>query len=145
MVRGKRKAPGPALRPGTCPGAKIGPVLLDLHDAIRRAQQCRQTLHTLGISRKQWMEIVQDVDPDMRFLARPQELDVVIVLLEKAGKPLDREVLVRALLVQGGSSRQVRDCLQGYLRNGSLKLHPGDKIGLPEWSTRSQAVLHSAT
>ena len=136
MVRGKRKALDPAS--GPCSGAKIGTVLLDLHDAIRNAQQCRQTLHTLGISRKEWMEIVQDVDQDLRFMARPQELDVIVALLEKAGKPLEREALVRALLVQGGSSRQVRDCIYGYLRNGSLTLCRGDKIGLPEWSTKSQ-------
>lgn len=136
MVRGKRKALDPA--PGPCPGAKIGTVLLDLHDAIRSAQQCRQTLHALGISRKEWMEIVQDVDQDLRFMARPQALDVIVALLEKAGQPLGREALVRTLLEHGGSSRQVRDCIYGYLRNGSLKLYRGDKIGLPEWSTRSQ-------
>ena len=136
MVRGKRKALGPA--PGPGPGAKIGTVLLDLHDAIRSAQQCRQTLHALGVSRKQWLEIVQDVDPDMRFLAQPQELDVIVALLEKAGKPLGREVLVRTLLMQGGSSRQVRYSIHDYLRNGSLTLHRGDKIGLPEWSTTPQ-------
>jgi len=136
MVRGKRKALGAAS--GPCPGAKIGTVLLDLHDAIRSAQQCRQTLHALGISRKEWMEIVQDVDQDLRFMARPQALDVIVALLEKAGKPLDRETLVRALLVQGGSSRQVRDCIYGYLRNGSLTLYRGDKIGLPEWSAKTQ-------
>jgi len=138
MVRGKRKEPGPAPRLGPCPGAKIGTVLLDLHDAIRRAQQCRQTLHALGISRQEWMEIVQDVDPDLRFLARPQMLDVIVVLLEKAGKPLGREEVVRTLLVHGGSSRQVRDLIHGYVRNKSLILYRGDKIGLPEWSTRSQ-------
>ena len=113
-------------------------MLLDLHDAIRSAQQCRQTLHALGISRKEWLEIVQDVDPDMRFLARPQLLDVIVALLQKAGKPLGREALVRTLLVQGGSSRQVRYCIHGYLRNGSLTLFRGDKIGLPEWSATSQ-------
>jgi hypothetical protein len=134
MVRGKRKELGPAPRGGTCPGAKIGTVLLDLHDAIRNAQRCRQTLHALGISRKEWMEIVQDVHPDLRFLARPQMLDVIVALLEKAGNPLGREVLVRMLLVQGGSSRQVRDCIHGYLRNGSLMLFRGDKIGLRKWA-----------
>lgn len=137
MVRGKRKAQGPA--PGSSgSGAKIGAVLLDLHDAMRRAQQCRQTLHALGISRKEWMEIVQDVDQDLRFMARPQALDVIVALLETAGKPLGREALVRALLMQGGSSRQVRDLIHGYLHNKSLVLYRGDKIGLPEWSVRSQ-------
>ena len=137
MVRGRRKLES-ATWPGPCPGTTIGTVLLDLHDAIRSAQQCRQTLHALGISRKEWLELVQDVDPDMRFLARPQVLDVILTLLEKAGKPLGREALVRTLLVQGGSSRQVRYCIQVYLRNGSLTLFRGDKIGLPEWSTTSQ-------
>jgi len=138
MVRGRRKAPKPAPLRGPCQGAKIGTVLLDLHDAIRSAQQCRQSLHALGISRKEWMEIVEDVDPDLRFLARPQELDVIVALLEKAGEPLDRATLVRALLVQGGSSRQVRYSVHRYLRNGRLTLYPGDKIGLPEWSTTSE-------
>jgi hypothetical protein len=110
-------------------------VLLDLHDAIRNAQRCRQTLHALGISRNEWMEIVQDVDPDLRFLARPQVLDVIVALLEKAGKPLGREALVRTLLVQGGTSRQIRYSIHGYLRSGSLTLYRGDKIGLPEWAT----------
>lgn len=136
MVRGRRKLE-PALMPGSCPGAKIGTVLLDLHDAIRSAQQCRQTLHALGVSRKEWMEIVQDVDPDLRFLARPQVLDAIVELLEKVGNPLERAALVRMSLVQGGSSRQVRYCIHRYLRNGILTLYRGDKIGLPEWSTRS--------
>ncbi|MGH9637026.1 MAG: hypothetical protein ACRD72_19525 [Candidatus Angelobacter sp.] len=138
MVRGKRKEQESATRPGPCPGAKIGTVLLDLHDAIRNAQQCRQTLHALGISRKEWLEIVEDVDPDMRFLARPRLLDVIVALMEKAGKPLGRETLVRTLLVQGGSSRQVRYSIQGYLRSGSLTLFRGDNIGLPEWSAASR-------
>lgn len=137
MVRGRRKLE-PATRPGACPGTRIGPVLLDLHDAIRNAQQCRQTLHARGISRKEWLDLVEDVDPDMRFLARPRLLDVIVSLLEKAGKPLGREALVRTLLVQGGSSRQVRYSIQGYLDNGSLTLYRGDKIGLPEWSAKSQ-------
>ena len=112
MVRGRRKLE-PAARPGPCAGTKIGAVLLDLHDAIRNAQQCRQTLHALGISRREWLELVEDVDPDMRFLARPRLLDVIVVLLEKAGKPLGREELVQTLLMQGGgSSRQVRYSIQ---------------------------------
>jgi hypothetical protein len=138
MVRGRRKEPEPAPRRGLCPGAKIGTVLLDLHDAIRRAQKCRQNLHDLGVSRKEWLEIVQDVDPGMRFMARPQGLDVIVALLEKAGRPLGRDELVRTLLMQGGSSRQVRYCIHGYLRNGSLTLYRGDKIGLPEWSATSR-------
>jgi hypothetical protein len=81
------------------------------------------------------MEIVQDVDPGLRFLARPQVLDVIVALLEKAGKPLGREALVRTLLVQGGTSRQIRYSIHGYLRSGSLTLYRGDKIGLPEWAT----------
>jgi hypothetical protein len=137
MVRGRRKEQEPAPRLGSCPGAKIGTVLLDLHNAIRNAQRCRQALHALGISRKEWQEIVQDIDPDMRFLARPQVLDVIVALLEKARKPLDREALVRTLLLQGRSSREVRDCIHGYLRNGSLTLYRGDKIGLRKWSTTS--------
>lgn len=137
MVRGRRKEPEPAPLPSPCQGAKIGPVLLDLHDAIRSAQQCRQTLHAVGISRMEWMGIVEEVDPDMRFLARPQELDVIVALLEKAGEPLDRATLVRALLLQGGTSRQVRYSIHRYLRNGRLTLYPGDKIGLPEWSATS--------
>lgn len=134
MVRGRRKEPEPAPRHSPCPGAKIGTVLLDLHDAIRSAQQCRQTLHAVGISRKEWLELVQDVDPGMRFLARPQMLDVIVAVLEKAGKPLGRETLVRTLLTQGGSARQIRYCIHGYLRNGSLTLCRDDKIGLPEWA-----------
>jgi hypothetical protein len=138
MARGRRKEPKPAPLHGPCQGAKIGAVLLDLHDAIRSAQQCRQTLHALGISRKEWMEIVEDVDPDLKFLARPQALDVIVALLEEAGKPLDRAALVHALLAQGGSSREVRYSVHRYLRNGRLTLYPGDKIGLPEWSTTSE-------
>jgi len=138
MVRGKRNEPDPASGRGPGSGIKIGTVLLALHDAIRSAQHCRQTLHALGISRKQWLEIVQDVDPDLRFLARPQILDVIVTLLQKAGKPLGREALLRTLIAQGGSSRQVRYCMHEYLRNGSLRLYRGDKIGLPEWSATSQ-------
>ena len=113
-------------------------MLLALHDAIRNAQQCRQTLHALGISRKEWLELVHDVDPDMRFMARLQVLDVIVALLEKAGKPLDREALVRTLILQGGTSREIRSFIHEYLRDGSLTLHQGDKIGLSEWSTTSE-------
>jgi hypothetical protein len=137
MVRGRREA---AAQRGACRGEKIGAVLLDLHDAIRSAQQCRQTLTTLGVSRKEWLEIVQDVDPDLRFLARPQVLDGIVALLDKAGEPLARETLVRKLLSQGaGSSRQIRNCVHVYLRTGVLTGYRGDKIGLPEWGTESQA------
>jgi hypothetical protein len=65
-------------------------------------------------------------------------LDVIVAVLEKAGKPLGREALMRTLLVQGGSSREIRYCIHGYLRDGSLTLYRGDKIGLPEWNTTSQ-------
>lgn len=135
MVRGRRKGLEPARR-GSCPGAKIGAVLLDLRDAISSARQCRQTLNALGISRREWLAIVQDVDPELRFLARPQALDGIVALLEKAGEPLLREALVRKLLLQGaGSSRQIRNCIHVCLRTGILTGHLGDKIGLPEWST----------
>jgi hypothetical protein len=109
-------------------------VLLDLRDAIRYAQQCRRTLKDLGVSRKKWLEIVQDIDPGLRFLARPQMLDEIATLLEEAGKPLGREALVQELLAQGaGSSRHIRNCIHAYLNNGNLTLYQGDKIGLPEW------------
>jgi hypothetical protein len=69
---------------------------------------------------------------------RACRLDVIVAVLEKAGKPLGREALMRTLLVQGGSSREIRYCIHGYLRDGSLTLYRGDKIGLPEWNTTSQ-------
>jgi hypothetical protein len=137
MVRGRRE---PASQRGACRGTKIGTVLLDLRDAIRSAQQCRQTLTVLGVSRREWLEIVQDVDPEMRFLARPQALDGIVALLEKAGEPVSRETLIRKLLLQGaGSSRQIRYCIHVYLRIGVLTVHRGDKISLPEWDTEFQA------
>jgi DNA-binding winged helix-turn-helix (wHTH) protein len=55
----------------------------------------------------------------MRFLARPRLLDVIVALMEKAGKPLGRETLVRTLLAQGGSSRQVRYSIQGTCAAGA--------------------------
>ena len=43
---------------------------------------------------------MKDIDPHLRFMARPQLLDAIIVYLQSAGGPVDRDQLAHELSAQ---------------------------------------------
>jgi hypothetical protein len=134
MPRKRQKKRGLHGAQKPCQGAKIGAVLLALEDVIHRAERCRQKLTRFGFSQKRWQEIVNDVDPDLRFVARPKILDAIITFLHSTGKPLKKEFLVRELTAQGaGHPRRIRQSITNNLRNKNLALNSKNEIGLPEW------------
>lgn len=133
MARERRKEMTIAYRDaGEPPAASVGELLLELRDALHRAQRCRLVLQRLGYSHRQWQEIVKDIDPELRFALRPQVLDAIISHLQGTGKPVNRNALTRLLHTQQvGSLQRIRHVITLNLRNGNLLLHPRNKIGLP--------------
>ena len=133
MVRGKRKEPKSDLgQTGHPMGASAGKLLLDLRDALHRAKRCRVALGGLGYSSEQWQEIVRDVDPELRFMLRPQVFDAILVYLESVGKPVSKDALIRTLHAQAaGTPQRIRQSITLNLRCGNLRPYPGNKIGLP--------------
>jgi hypothetical protein len=126
-------------RNSACRSTRIGALLLDLHSALRRVELCRRALNNMGFSQRRWQEIVNDLDPDLRFLVRPKLLDAIVSYLDSAAEPVCRDVLVRELTAQGaGLLLRVEHSIAANLRNQSLVLYPDDKIGLPEWKTSIQ-------
>ncbi|HEY7403661.1 MAG TPA: hypothetical protein VIB39_09080 [Candidatus Angelobacter sp.] len=124
---------------GKAPAASVGELLLDLRDALQRAQRCRLALQGLGYSHKRWQEIVRDIDPDLRFALRPQILDAILSHLQGAGKPVNRKALTRILHMQEvGTLQRIRQAITLNLRSGNLLLYPGNRIGLPAWKGREQ-------
>jgi len=114
-----------------------GPLLLDLHDALQRAERCRVALLGLGYSRENWQEIVRDVNPELRFVLSPQLLDRTITYLESVGRPLSRKSLTRALHLQGaGTLQRIRQSITSNLRSGNLAHCPDYKVGLPAWKEK---------
>lgn len=114
-----------------------GPLLLDLRDALQRAERCRLALLSLGYSREHWQEIVLDVNPDLRFALRPQLLDRIISYLESVGRPLSRKALTHALDLQRAAPLQrIRQAITFNLRSGNLAYFPGYKVGLPAWKAK---------
>ena len=131
MANRKRK---PRRRQQACRSARLGALLLKLHHGLRKVELCRRELKELGFSDRRWQEIVNDVNPEMRFAVRPRLLDAIVDFLESAAEPVPREVLTRELTAQGaGLLLRVRHSIATNLRNKSLALYPDDKIGLPEW------------
>ena len=129
MVRGKR----PTLREKEVRQGRIGMVLLDLRSAILKAERCRRTLTFYGLSDRRWLEIVKDIDPNLRFMARPQEMDAIVVYLESAGEPVTRSQLVNEMAQRGiGTMERIRQVIRFNLQTGKLKLFPDHRIGLPK-------------
>jgi hypothetical protein len=133
MATGRRKQSRRRREQG-CRAARIGDLLLDLHQGLRKIEECRRELKDLGFSHERWQEIVNDVDPELRFGLRPKMLDEIVKYLQGAAEPVRRDVLVRELAAQGaGLVVRVRQSIAAHLRNKSLTLFPDDKIGLPAW------------
>ena len=117
--------------------SNVGVILLELHHALRTAERCRVTLRLLGYSQKRWQEIVRDVDPELRFMLRPQMLDYIITYLQSAGKPVSRKALAEILNSQGaGPVMRIKQAITVNLRSGNLKRFGENKIGLPTWSAK---------
>lgn len=142
MVRDRRKQPQrkPARvrgKSGQPLAISVGTLLLDLHDALHRAERCRLALLSLGYSREHWQEIVRDVNPELRFVLSPRLLDRTITYLESVGRPLSRKSLTRALHLQGAATLQrIRQSITLNLRSGNLTHFPGYKVGLPAWKEK---------
>jgi hypothetical protein len=114
--------------------SNVGALLLDLRNALQQAERCRLALIGLGYSRTRWQEIVKDVDPELRFVLRPQILDAIITRLQSVGGPVERRQLVRDLIAQGaGVPQRIKQSISQNLRAGNLVLCAGNKVALPEW------------
>lgn len=119
--------------------SSVGVLLLELHKALRTAERCRVALKKLGYSQKRWQEIVKDVDPELRFMVRPQILDSIITYLQSTGHPVNRKTVAQVLNAQGsGSVMRVKQTITSNLRSGNLKLFGGNKIGLPAWASKEK-------
>jgi hypothetical protein len=141
MVRERPKVPEVSLGSENAPlASNVGALLIDLRNALQQAERCRLALRDLGFSRERWQEIVKDVDPELRFVLRPQVLDAIVVYLQSAGKPVKRPTLIRGLNTQGaGTLQRIQQSITIHLRAGNLVLFPGKKIGLPAWMDMSSA------
>src|SRR5215467_2359520 len=136
----RKKLPNPELRlsNGTA-AARVGPLLLELSRALREIERCRITLKAMGFSQKRWQEIVNDVNPELRFVLRAQMLDPIVAYLKSVGKPVERNQLQRALYKQGaGPMQRIRQSITTNLRAGNLTLHSGNRIGLPAWKKKAE-------
>jgi hypothetical protein len=115
----------------------VGPILLDLRNALRQAERCRRALSNMGYSRQRWQEIVNDVDPELRFMVRPKMLDKIIIYLRSAGEPVDRNLLIQDVSVQSAVAlRRIRQIVTANLHNTNLELYGDNKVGLPEWKKK---------
>jgi hypothetical protein len=124
---------------GSPMAANVGVILLELHHALRTAERCRVTLRLLGYSQKRWQEIVREVDPDFRFMVRPQILDHVITYLQSVGSPVGRKKLAAVLNSQGaGQLMRIKQAITANLRSGNLKRFGGNKVGLPTWTVQEK-------
>jgi hypothetical protein len=118
--------------------ASVGSILLDLRDALQKAERCRLALRRLGYSQKRWQEIVRDVNQELRFILRPQLLDAIVLHLESVGEPVGRKTLALRLHAQAaGSLVRIRQAITTNLRSGNLVLIDGDKVSLPAWRDRN--------
>ena len=141
MVRGKQKklTISNQVPTGQTRVANVGPILLELRDALRRAERCRMALFHMGYSRKRWLEIVNEVNPELRFVLKSQMLDPIVTYLKSVGKPMNRSRLSRELYAQAaGPMQRIRQSITVNLRSGNLTLYPGNRVGLPDWKTTKE-------
>jgi hypothetical protein len=119
--------------------ASVGPVLLTLRNALTEVERCRIALKAMGFPQNRWQEIVNDVNPELRFVLRNQMLDPIVAYLKSAGKPVERNRLARALYNQAaGPIQRIRQSITMNLRAGNLTLHSGNKVGLPSWKNKAE-------
>lgn len=119
--------------------ASIGAVLLTLRNALQQVERCRISLQSMGYPQKRWQEIVNDVNPELRFIVQSQMLDPIIAYLKSVGKPVNRNRLARELYAQAaGPMQRIRQSITMNLRSGNLTLHYGNKVGLPDWKEQKR-------
>ncbi len=110
---------------------------MDFSVPVVQAQRCRLALKELGYSQKRWQEIVNDVNPELRFILQSQMLDLIIAYLKSAGRPVSRRILARELYAQAaGPMQRIQQSITLNLRSGNLKLS-GNKVALPAWKEES--------
>ena len=91
----------------------------------------------MGYSQKRWQEIVNDVNPELRFVLQSQMRDPIIAYLKSVGKPVNRNRLAREIYAQAvGPIQRIRQSITTNLRSGNLTLHFGNKVGLPGWNDK---------
>jgi hypothetical protein len=133
IVTTEKSPTSKSVRPKGRLGQSVGSILLDLHNALRRAERCRLELSRLGYSRQRWQEIVKEVDPELRFMVRPKRLDAIVAYSRSEGKPVSKEKLIRILSAKSAAEeRRIRQSITVNIHNQKLVLS-GNKIGLPEW------------
>jgi hypothetical protein len=112
---------------------RIGEILLDIHRGIHLVERGRRALTRYGLSHRRWLEIVRDIDPNFRFMARPQEMDNIVTYLESVGEPVKKRQLVNEMAGRGvGTLERIRQVIRINLKTGKLKEFPENQIGLPE-------------
>ena len=138
MTNKKTESPEPCI--GTArAAASVGPLLLTLGNALREVEHCRIALKAMGYSQQRWQEIVNDVNPELRFVLRSQMLDAIVTYLKSEGKPVERNRLARALHAQAaGPMQRIRQSITTNLRIGNLTVHSGNKVGLPAWKRTAE-------
>ena len=138
MTNKKTEKPEPQIANASA-AARVGPLLLNLSDALHEVERCRIALKAMGFPQSRWQEIVNDVNPELRFVVRAQMLDPVVAYLKSAGKPVERNRLARALYAQGaGPMQRIRQSITANLRTGNLTLYSGNKVGLPAWKGKAE-------
>lgn len=138
MTRKKPETPKPRIA-GPSAAASVGPILLNLCNALREVERCRIALKAMGFPHQRWQEIVNDVNPELRFVLRAQTLDAIVAYLKSAGKPVERNRLARALYAQAaGPIQRIRQSITTNLRAGQLTLHSGNRVGLPAWKKKAE-------
>jgi hypothetical protein len=135
----EKKAKIPQINIGSRAAASVGPILLTLRNALQQVERCRIVLQSMGYSQKRWQEIVNDVNPELRFVLQSQMLDPIIAYLKSVGRPVNRNKLARDVFAQAaGPMQRIRQSITTNLRSGKLTLHYGDKVGLPEWKEQKK-------
>ena len=133
MTNKKPESPEPSIGNASA-AASVGPLLLTLCNALQEVERCRIALKAMGYPQNRWQEIVNDVNPELRFVLRSQMLDAIVAYLKSARKPVERNRLARALYAQGaGPMQRIRQSITTNLRIGNLTLYSGNKVGLPAW------------
>lgn len=135
----RKPAPQQTVSPKPLTPPRAGATLLELRNALMRAKECRRVLDQLEFSSERWMEIVTEVDPEIRFMVHPQVMDAIVQHLKREGKPMARKALVRELShVQVATAQRVRQTITLGLRSAKLALFPNKSIGLAEWKEESR-------
>lgn len=112
---------------------RIGEILLDIHRGIYLVERSRRALTRYGLSDRRWLEIVRDIDPNFRFMARPQEMDAIVTYLESVGEPVEKRQLVYEMAARGlGTLERIRQVIRINLKSGRLQHYAENRVGLPE-------------